>query len=75
MNTFLKDMIERAVKSCAQGALAALGAGATGLIGVDWINVGSIALFAGLVSILTSIGSLGVGDDTASLVNIKKEGE
>lgn len=75
MKTFFKDMAERAIKTTAQAAIGALGAGATGLIGVDWINVGSIALFAGLVSILTSIGSLGVGDDTASLVNIKKEGE
>lgn len=70
METFLKDMAERAIKTFAQAAIAALGAGATGLIGIDWINVLSIAGFATLVSILTSIVSTKIGDsDTASAVN------
>ena len=75
MKTFFKDMAERAIKTFAQSMIGALGAGATGLIGIDWIQALSIAGFATLISILTSIASLGIGDDTASLVNNKKEGE
>ncbi|MQW23879.1 MULTISPECIES: holin [unclassified Lactococcus] len=73
MKPFFKDMAERAIKTFAQGAIAALGAGATGLIGVDWINVLSIAGFATLVSILTSWASFNFGDDTASLINTKEK--
>ena len=36
MKTFFKDMAERAIKTFAQAMIGALGAGATGLIGVDW---------------------------------------
>ena len=75
MKKFFKDMAERAVKTFAQAMIGALGASATGLIGIDWIQALSIAGFATLISILTSIASLGIGDDTASLVNNKKEGE
>ncbi|MDT2867111.1 holin [Lactococcus lactis] len=75
MKTFFKDLAERAIKTFAQAMIGALGAGATGLIGVDWVQALSIAGFATLISILTSIASLGIGDDTASLVNNKKEGE
>lgn len=75
VKTFFKDLAERAIKTFAQAMIGALGAGATGLIGVDWIQALSIAGFATLISILTSIGSLTIGDDTASLVNNKKEGK
>ena len=75
MKKFFKDMAERAIKTFAQSMIGALGAGATGLIGIDWIQALSIAGFATLISILTSIASLGIGDDTASLVNNKKEGK
>ena len=68
MKTFFKDMAERAIKTFAQAAIGALGAGATGLIGIDWQNILSIAGFATLISILTSIASLNIGDNTASLV-------
>ncbi|QDK70356.1 holin [Lactococcus protaetiae] len=68
MKTFFKDMSERAIKTFAQAAIGALGAGATGLIGIDWANILSIAGFATLISILTSIASLNIGDNTASLV-------
>ena len=52
MKTFFKDLAERAIKTFAQAMIGALGAGATGLIGVDWIQALSIAGFATLISIL-----------------------
>ena len=55
MKTFFKDMAERAIKTFAQAMIGALGAGATGLIGVDWLQALSIAGFATVVSILTSL--------------------
>lgn len=75
MKTFFKDLAERAIKTFAQAMIGALGAGATGLIGVDWLQALSIAGFATVVSILTSLASGIPGDNTASLVNNKKEGE
>ena len=75
MKTFFKEMAERVIKTFAQAMIGALGAGATGLIGVDWLQALSIAGFATVVSILTSLASGIPGDNTASLVNNKKEGE
>lgn len=67
---FLLDATERAVKTFAQAAVALLTAGATGLLGVDWLQVLSVAGLAALISLLTSVGSDSVGDrGTASLVS------
>ena len=46
--------LERAVKTVAQVALATLVAGA-GILDVDWIQVASVSLLAGLMSLLTSV--------------------
>ena len=46
---------ERAIKTVAQSALAVLGSGSIGLFAVDWVNLASVSLGAGLLSILTSI--------------------
>ena len=46
---------ERAIKTVAQSALAVLGSGSVGLFTVDWVNLASVSLGAGLLSILTSI--------------------
>lgn len=46
--------LERAVKTVAQVALAALVAGA-GILDVDWVQVASVSLLAGLMSLLTSV--------------------
>lgn len=46
---------ERAIKTVAQSALAVLGSGSIGLFAVDWANLASVSLGAGLFSILTSI--------------------
>ncbi|WP_270228359.1 holin [Lactococcus garvieae] len=71
--TFLKDTAERAVKTFAQSMAAVLTAGVTGVLDVDWMNALSVSLLATLVSVLTSVGSGYVGDDSASAVNLNKE--
>lgn len=48
----------RAVKTVAQTAVALLGTNAVGLTDVDWLAVGSAALLAGVVSLLTSVAGL-----------------
>ncbi|MFT8330315.1 holin, partial [Bifidobacterium psychraerophilum] len=54
---FWKDAIIRAVKTFAQSAVAVLAAGATGLLGTDWVQLLSVAGLAAVVSLLTSIAS------------------
>ncbi len=71
--TFLKDTAERAVKTFAQSMVAVMTAGATGVLDVDWMNALSVSLLATLVSVLTSLGSGYVGDDSASAVKLNKE--
>ena len=52
---YLDYALERAVKTIAQSALAAIGAGAVGLLDVDWLNVASVSMLAGVMSLLTSV--------------------
>lgn len=69
---FIKDMIERAVKTFAQTLLASLTV-ASALEDVNWGAAISTATLAALISFLTSIVSGNIGDaDTASLVDVKK---
>jgi len=46
---------ERAVKTCAQVALATIGVTAAGIIEVDWVQVLSVSALAGIMSLLTSV--------------------
>jgi len=46
---------ERAIKTVAQAALAFLGSGSIGLFAIDWAGLASVALGAGLLSLLTSV--------------------
>ncbi|WP_347979502.1 holin [Lactococcus formosensis] len=71
--TFWKDTLERAIKTCAQSLVAVGLSGATGVLDVDWVNALSVSLLATLVSVLTSIGSGTVGDQSASVINLNKE--
>lgn len=73
MKNFFKDLAERAIKTFAQSMVAVLTAGATGILDVDWINTLSVALLATAISVFTSLGSLTIGDDTASLVKTNME--
>lgn len=52
---FVRYAGERAAKTVAQVAVALLVGGQTGIIGIDWTNVGSVAALAALTSILTSV--------------------
>jgi hypothetical protein len=46
---------ERAIKTFAQAAIAALGAGSVGLFSIDYAGLISVSAGAALLSVLTSI--------------------
>jgi len=46
---------ERAIKTFAQAAIAALGAGSVGLFSIDYAGLFSVSAGAALLSVLTSI--------------------
>ena len=70
---FLKDMLERAIKTFAQTLLALITVvvmSGGGLHDVNWVSALSIGLLATLASILTSLASSTVrSSDSASLVD------
>lgn len=66
---FAAQTIERAVKTFAQSAAALLVGNGVGVLDVDWVAVGSVSGLAALVSVLTSVGSGYVGDDSPSVVD------
>lgn len=56
---FWIDTADRAIATFAQAAIAAGTASVTGLLDIDWVQLGSIAGLAGLVSVLTSVAFRG----------------
>lgn len=56
---FWVDTFDRAVSTVAQAGVAVLTANVTGLLDVDWIQMGSVAGLAGAVSVLTSVAFRG----------------
>lgn len=50
---------ERALKTFAQALAAVIGAGAVGIMDVDWPQALSVAALATALSLLTSIGNAG----------------
>lgn len=54
---WIKRATVRAVKTMAQSAIGAIGAAAT-LGAVDWRIVGSTAVLAGILSLLTSVAGI-----------------
>ncbi len=56
--TWFKAAGVRAVKTMAQAALAVLGSGMIGVLEVDWLNLVSVTIMAGVCSVLTSIAGL-----------------
>ena len=66
---WLKDAGERAIKTFAQTLLAALGVGAvhTGITELPWLPALSISATATVLSVLSSVVSLPIGNQTASL--------
>lgn len=66
---FWRSVVERAVKTFAQGAAALLVGDGLGLLTVDWATVGSVAGLAAVVSVLTSVASAPFGEvDSPSAV-------
>ena len=47
--------LERALKTCAQVALATIGVTAAGILDVEWLQVLSVSALAGVMSLLTSV--------------------
>jgi len=65
---FIKDAVERAVKTAAQTLLAYFGADAFDVLNANWGNALSVAAGATVLSVLTSLLSLRLGNSgTASL--------
>ena len=68
MKKFIIDVIERAIKTAAQTAIATIGTTAT-FGGVNWLVVVSTVGMATVLSVLMSIASRQIGDtDSASVV-------
>ena len=66
---FLRELVERAVKTFAQTLVAVVGVGAVDVLSVPWPAALSAAGFAALLSVLTSVASAPWGDAaTPSLV-------
>ena len=59
---FIKDAVERAVKTFAQALLAYFGVGALDVLHANWGNALSLALGAAVLSVLTSLLSLSLGN-------------
>jgi hypothetical protein len=68
---FCLAVLERSAKTIAQTAGALLIASGTGLIAADWVGVVSASGMAGLVSILTSIGTGIITDGGPSIGNVE----
>lgn len=69
---FWKAATERAVKTAAQTEAALLTANGTGLLDADWITGLSVAGMAGVISLLTSIGSDAATKGGPSLVDAER---
>jgi hypothetical protein len=63
---FAKAAGERAIKTVAQTGASLIVAAGVGLLDADWVAIGSVAGMAGVVSLLTSVGS-GLSDGSPSL--------
>jgi len=75
MKQFIKESAERAVKTAAQTAIAAIGASAL-IQAIDWPKVASVVAIATLLSLLTSVASRQItGADSASLVTPCDKGQ
>ena len=67
---WVRAALIRALKTMAQAAIGVLGTGAIGLMQADWLNVLSVALMGGVLSVLTSIAGIPEVDDGSSLAAI-----
>lgn len=63
---FARAAAERAIKTTAQTAAAVITAASVGLLDADWAAIASVSGMAGLVSLLTSVGTGVVTDGSPS---------
>ena len=63
---FIREAIERAVKTAAQSAILVIGANQIDALSADWANVAGFALGGFVLSVLTSLASKPLGPDTGS---------
>lgn len=80
MSTWIKAALIRALKTCAQTAVAAvgmvaIGGGTPALEEVNWLYVGSVSLTAGILSILTSLAGLPEVEQEKELRQLKNDNE
>jgi hypothetical protein len=70
---FLKDAVERAIRTFAQAALAILAVDGVTVFTINWVNLLSSAAIASLISLLMSVaaGSTKISD-SASFLSDKK---
>ena len=59
---FWRDAAERAIRTAAQALLALWATDVSGVLEVDWLQAGSVAALAALMSVLMSIVATNVGD-------------
>ncbi len=74
MREWAKAALVRAVKTAAQSAIGVIGASAV-MGDVQWAVVGSAALLAAVVSLLTSVAGIPEVEGGASVAQIKGKGE
>ena len=68
---FWLDTLERAIKTGAQVLVALIGTGTLGILQVDWLNAFSVTALAVIVSVLTSIASVGASDTITPASTVK----
>lgn len=67
MPKYLIDLVDRAVRTAAQTAVAMIGADAFDVLTADWQGIASVATGAAVVSALTTVAARGVlGRNAAS---------
>lgn len=70
---FWKQTAERALRTAAQVALSFWVVGETGVLDVDWVQLGSVTGLAALASVLMSVVGSGLNDaETPSMVRVDK---
>lgn len=70
MKTWLEAALVRAIKTMAQTALATIAVGMS-VTEVDWVNLVSVALVAGVFSLLTSLAGLPEVDGGSPLLEVR----
>ena len=73
MKTWLKAAAIRAVKTFAQGMIAAIGSSAVFMGDVNWLMVLSAGAFAAVLSLLTSLAGIPEADGGQSVIAIAED--